>query len=309
MDGVLVVDKPVGPTSHDIVARVRRALGERRVGHAGTLDPGASGVLVLMIGRATRLAPFLSAETKTYDAVVQLGVSTNTYDGAGRPNGPAYSGPWPTRDIVEATLEEFRGTQLQSPPPYSAKKIGGHRSYDLARRHERHGGEAVAPLAVQVSTERVRMTSYADGVVGLDVVCSAGFYVRTLAHDVGERLGTGAHLAALRRTRSGTFTLTQARELASVECSRQAAEAGVTPMSHLLPALPAVTLTAGGTTLASHGRDLGPHDCVPGADCERVFSPDAPLHPAVRLLTASGDLLAIARAVRPGALHPSVVLK
>src|SRR5436190_2245373 len=133
MDGVLVIDKPVGPTSHDVVARVRRAIRERRIGHTGTLDPAASGVLPLVIGRATRLARFLSAGEKRYDACIRLGLVTDTGDATGSPVGAPHAGALPSREAIESALDAFRGTFLQQPPVYSAKMIGGHRSYKLAR--------------------------------------------------------------------------------------------------------------------------------------------------------------------------------
>src|SRR5262252_88967 len=133
MDGLLIIDKPAGPTSHDVVARMRRALGERRIGHTGTLDPAATGVLPLVVGRATRLARFVGASSKSYEAVVRLGVATDTADAAGLPIGPPHDGPLPSRDAIDRALSEFRGTFLQRPPAYSAKKVAGTRSYALAR--------------------------------------------------------------------------------------------------------------------------------------------------------------------------------
>ena len=137
MDGVLVIDKPVGPTSHDVVARVRRALGERRIGHTGTLDPAASGVLPLVVGRATRLAQFLSARDKSYDAIIRLGSSTDTGDAQGHAVGVPHADALPSREAIEEALETFRGTYLQQPPAYSAKRIDGTRSYKLARARAR----------------------------------------------------------------------------------------------------------------------------------------------------------------------------
>ena len=134
MEGLLIIDKPVGPTSHDVVARVRRLLHERRIGHTGTLDPAASGVLPIVLGRATRLARFLSSASKAYEAIVRLGFATTTADAAGDPLGPVFNGPLPDRAAIEAALHAFRGTFLQQPPAFSAKKIGGERSYVLARR-------------------------------------------------------------------------------------------------------------------------------------------------------------------------------
>src|SRR3954468_14870055 len=158
MDGLLVVDKPAGPTSHDVVARARRALGERRIGHTGTLDPGATGVLPRVRGRATRLARFLSASDKTYEATLRLGFATDSGDSAGQPIGTSYEGPWPTRDDIDAALEAFRGTFIQQPPALSAKRIGGERSHRLARAISKQpAASRVAspplPTAVPVTTQ------------------------------------------------------------------------------------------------------------------------------------------------------------
>src|SRR6187397_2594017 len=145
MDGLLVIDKPAGPSSHDVVARLRRVLGEPRIGHTGTLDPGASGVLPLVIGRATRLARFLSASDKSYDAVVRLGVATDTQDAAGTALGPGHQGAWPSRDAIDRALDQFRGTFLQQPPAFSAKRVAGERSYRAARRAKRGATLPAAP--------------------------------------------------------------------------------------------------------------------------------------------------------------------
>ena len=197
MDGVLVVDKPAGPTSHDVVSRVRRVLGTKRIGHTGTLDPLATGVLPLVIGRATRLASLLSGADKEYDAGVRLGLSTETYDAADRVGPP----PDPPPDIdfmrVELALDQFRGTFEQAPPAYSAKKIDGVAAYKLARRHT-----PVQPRSVQVTVAHLALHSYDRGLAQLRVRASAGFYVRSLAHDLGQRLGCGAHLETLRRVRA-----------------------------------------------------------------------------------------------------------
>ena len=214
MDGLLVIDKPVGPTSHDVVARVRRALRERRIGHTGTLDPLATGVLPLVVGRATRLARFLSGSDKSYEAEVRLGVATDTDDAEGLPVGEAHSASWPTRDVIDRALDSFRGQFAQTPPAFSAKKVAGRRSYTIHRGRTRDGVRSVpgpSPLQSQrVTVTQLTLTECAGDRVRLTVICSAGFYVRALARDLGERLGTGAHLAALRRTRVGDLTLDQA---------------------------------------------------------------------------------------------------
>lgn len=301
IDGLLVVDKPAGPTSHDVVDRIRRVLGERRVGHTGTLDPGATGVLVLVIGRATRLARFMAADDKAYDAHITLGLNTDSYDADGTPVGDAFGGPWPPRADVQAALGGLMGARLQRPPAYSAKKIAGRRAYDLARRRQEADSPAVQPDPVAVTLSEALVTRCEHEIVEVRLVCSAGFYVRSLAHDLGVALGTGAHLSALRRTRSGGSTADQATPLGALEGDPAGARARVVPMSAMLPGLPAVTLNEAGASRAVHGNVLGP------GDCRGDVTEGTP--PFLRLFSPGGDLLAIAEATgRPGFLHPSVVL-
>jgi tRNA pseudouridine55 synthase len=297
IEGVLVVDKPKGPTSHDVVARVRRALGERRIGHTGTLDPMATGVLPLVIGRATRLARFFSPGRKEYLADLRLGVATDTYDAEGQPIPQPAAMPPPRREAVEAALDRFQGTYLQTPPAFSAKKIGGVRAHTLARRQE-----AVVPAPVRVTVERVELLALDDDRLRLLIVCSAGFYVRSLAHDLGQVLGCGAHLTALRRIRSGEFGIAEAVALESVERERRSAIERLLPLNRLLESFPGVHLTPQGTDRAAHGSAITPSDLVSAPD--PGFPGDAP---HVRLLTPQGALVAIAEA-RHGVLHPIVVL-
>jgi tRNA pseudouridine55 synthase len=306
MDGLLVVDKPAGPTSHDVVARVRRVLRERRIGHTGTLDPMASGVLPLLIGRATRLARFMAASEKRYDAIVRLGVTTDSRDALGQPLGPPFSGAWPERGDVERVLAAFRGTFLQQPPAFSAKKVGGERSYTLARRSAAAGvatdDPPRLPEPVEVTAYAIEVTAYDAGRIALSLACSSGFYVRSLAHDLGQALGTGGHLEALRRTATGGVTLADAMTLDQIE-QAQAPAAAVMAMDRLLPHLPAVLLSADGARKATHGQDLGPADATSGFPA--TVGPAA----AFRLLDPAGDLRGIGeRSDRPGLLHPAVIL-
>jgi tRNA pseudouridine55 synthase len=329
MDGLLIVDKPAGPTSHEVVARVRRVLGERRIGHTGTLDPAATGVLPLVLGRATRLARFLSAGDKAYEAVVHLGVATDTNDAEGRAAGPSHQGPLPSRDAIDRALDRFRGTFLQQPPAYSAKKIDGRRSYRLARAASRQlscsGAEAPAavlalPAPVSVTAQAIDLIAFDGNRVTLRVECSAGFYVRALAHDLGECLGIGAHLLSLRRTRSGDVTLEQALTLDAIERDSACGVRSVIPLSRMLPELSSVTLTSGGVRHAVHGRDIGPADTHEGMGfvirdlgfgegvCEsRTPNPQSQVF--VRLVDPAGELVAIATSGGAlGVLHPAVVL-
>ena len=302
MDGLLVVDKPVGPTSHDVVARVRRITGERRIGHTGTLDPRASGVLPLVLGRATRLARFLAAADKSYTAVVRLGVATDTYDADGRPVGGPYTGPGPDRVAIEGALEGFRGTFFQRPPAFSAKKVSGVRSYRTARQ-ERAASDAASsaepPPAVEVTVFDLRLIEANGFTVKLSVTCSSGFYVRTLAHDLGQRLGCGGHLAELERTRSGDLPLSEATPLEQLERDPAVAGSMLIPMARILTGLPAATLTEEGARRARHGRTLGDAEVATRTPAEG---------PVTRLLDPAGDLVGIAESRGGRLLHPVVIL-
>jgi len=296
LDGVLVVDKPVGPTSHDVVALVRRALREKRIGHTGTLDPLASGVLPLVIGRATRLASLLSSSEKEYEAGVRLGASTDTYDAASLPLGASPpSPPAVDRDAVEAALDRFRGPFEQMPPAYSAKKVGGVAAYKLARRQE-----PAALRAVPVATHTLVLVAYDDGLVTLRMVTTPGFYVRSLAHDLGQLLGCGAYLESLRRTRAGAFDLASAVPLEVIGRDPEAAVAKLVPLEQLAPELPAVRVTPRGATRVAHGNFLAVNDFAEKGS--------GPVSGAVRVFDEGVRLLAIGRYGPDGVLRPSVVL-
>jgi tRNA pseudouridine55 synthase len=272
-----------------------------KVGHTGTLDPLASGVLPLVLGRATRLAQFLSSAEKEYDAEIRLGVSTTTYDKAGeivdRPSARSVA------DVTEAEIQDavagFRGTHMQQPPSFSAKKIGGDRAYDLARRN--------APVVLQpaqVVAHALEILDWDGERLRVRLVCSAGFYVRSLAQGLGDRLGTGAHLSGLVRTRSGDFSLESAISLAELEQKPDLAAEKVIRLNRLLPKLPALTLTQTGATLAAKGGFISP---------AHLDGPQRTLPVGkVRLLHPDGHLVAIAeqRPAGPvGFLHPGVVLE
>ena len=252
MDGVLIIDKPAGMTSHDVIARVRRIVGERRVGHTGTLDPFATGVLIVLVGKATRLAQFLIRSVKEYEAVIRLGFATDTGDVTGKPLAAIAekTDPWRKAEIEEA-LATLRGAIEQVPPMYSAKKLGGKKLYELARR-----GEEVKREAVRVTIHSLELIGNSGGSfpqniegttdIRVRVACSAGTYVRTLAEDLGKRLGVGAHVAELRRTKAGNFGLTEATTLNQLEESVRQNSLGdllVTP-DFALEFLPCVSLNS-----------------------------------------------------------------
>jgi tRNA pseudouridine55 synthase len=268
MHGVLVVAKPAGPTSHDVVALVRRLAATRRIGHGGTLDPFASGVLPLFLGGATRLVEYHLADDKAYRATFCFGATSTTDDLDGELTPLA--APAPTREAVETALAGFRGPQLQQPPVYSAVQVGGRRAYAMAR-----AGETVDLPPRSVEFHALEMLEW-DGtdperpIAIIDVRCSAGTYVRALARDLGARLGSGAYLGALIRSASGPFTLEAARSLDAI---RDAAAArgpdGVRelllPSDTGLDALPAVTLTIEEIADALQGRFVRPAAGLRGA--------------------------------------------
>ena len=301
---MLVVDKTEGPTSHDVVALARRALGVSRIGHTGTLDPMATGVLPLVIGRATRLAQFLTASDKSYEATIAFGRTTDTYDASGKV--VTTSDRRPTRDALAAAIEAFRGTFEQTPPAFSAKSIDGERSYDLARKSARRGGSsdppARRPKAVPVTVKRLQLLSFDGDTARFEMDVAAGFYVRSLAHDLGAALDCGAVLSALRRTRSGEFGLDRAVPLADVlQHPRESLAARQVPFRDLLPELPSVRLrSALQLERLKNGVEMGPGDLV---------APLPALPPIVRLLGPEGDLVGLARPGKtPGNLHGWVVL-
>ena len=298
MDGVLVVDKPHGLTSHDVVVVARRCLHESRIGHTGTLDPLATGVLPLACGRATRLVRFLSASEKHYDATIRFGLTTDSYDVTG--TEVSRSDTVPTREAVECALESLRGSHLQMPPAFSAKKVAGQRAYAMARRAE---PVALQPVPVRLMTTDLLEFTGATARVALS--CSAGFYVRSLAHAIGEQVGTGACLEALRRTRGGAFDLSHAVTLDDLQRDPTDAAARAVPLERLLLDLPSARLTDEGRNRVSHGQDV---------DRAHVWPEDSACletHAAewVRLLDSGGRLLALGTPSRsPHALHPAVVL-
>lgn len=332
MDGALIIDKPAGMTSHDVVARVRRIIGERRVGHTGTLDPFATGVLVVLLGRATRLSQFLSGAEKEYEAVIRLGYATDTGDVTGARiispslhaergsggevggNAQPHSQSLPTSgeggilDIgaIEAAMASLTGEIEQVPPMYSAKKIAGRKLYEHARR-----GEEIDRQPVRVTISEFELLNHdgerepnQDGAVDLRarVVCSAGTYIRTLAEDLGKRLGIGAHLAELRRTRAGRFTIEKAITLEKLEdlvLNEAVKNILITP-SNALSHLPALELCKDDEARVLNGIDL-----IVEPATARMWADEQ----AIRL-TLSEELLAVGFYERgKGVVHPQVVIK
>jgi tRNA pseudouridine55 synthase len=229
-DGLLLVDKGGGLTSHDVVQKVRRLLKQKKIGHCGTLDPDATGLLLLTLGTATRLTRFLIRAPKVYEGVLRLGVATDTYDASGRVVAavPAETVAALSLETVAEAMRRFEGEIEQKPPPYSAKKVNGVKYYELARR-----GEEVPEEAKEVTVfEFSPLGELADGRIGFRLACSSGTYARGLAHDLGAALGVGGHLAELRRTRIGSFAVESAVTVARLE---EAVAAGETPGTAWIP--------------------------------------------------------------------------
>jgi len=254
VSGVLVLDKPVGLTSHDVVQIIRRGTGIRRAGHTGTLDPRASGVLVVLIGPAVRLSEFVSASDKRYQATIRLGASSDTYDAEGVvTSAPTTSFEDITEEHFNEILQQFVGEIEQVPPPFSAVKVKGRRAYDMARE-----GEEVELLPRIINVYSLEILEWAPPEVVIDVYCSSGTYVRSLANDLGKSLGTGAYLVGLRRTKSGRFTLRDAVPLRRLQ---EAFDAGnwyrfLIPAAEALADWPMIELDADEVELVRHGHRL-----------------------------------------------------
>lgn len=301
MDGLLCIDKHPGPTSHDIVAAIRKILRIRKAGHCGTLDPAASGVLLVALGRAARLSSFLSRHDKTYSGTIRLGFSTDTYDASGHAISEICS-IYPTRHDIEQAMREMEGDILQVPPPFSAKKVAGVRSYELARK-----GKPVDLHPVPVSVRAFKLREYSPPFFHFETRCSAGTYVRSLAHDLGVRLSCGAHLTELVRTASGPFILPMCVSLTRLHEAAAAGEVEnvVIPLEEMLPEIPAVVLDEEAAARASHGSGIAP---PPDVLLSGVApdDPDAPL----RLFGPDGSLIALARRTADGSsLQPFLVLR
>ncbi|MCK9419474.1 MAG: tRNA pseudouridine(55) synthase TruB [Nitrospirae bacterium] len=291
MDGVLNINKPSGVTSHDVVESVRKILHERRIGHTGTLDPLATGVLVLCAGRATRIAQYLEAGEKEYKAIMRLGVTTDTLDADGLIRETKSYTP-PDRQKIIDVLPGFIGSIMQRPPAYSAVKVAGIPSYKLAREGK---AELLKPRPVTIYT--IELTAFEDPEVSLTVRCSKGVYIRTLCAELGEALGMGAHLTALERTRSGRFSIDRAITLDQLQAMMAAGngEQALTPIDDALAAFPAIPISEAETVRVLHGNQIS---------CPPSFAHITSDH--VRLHSPAGRLLGLARIVE-GVLKPDLV--
>jgi len=297
MNQVLIIDKPAGMTSHDVIDRVRRILGLRSVGHLGTLDPAATGVLPLVVGNFTRLAQFYLGAEKQYEGTIRLGNATDTYDADGEPTGPeeerraaAARATTIDKDRVREAASRFLGAIEQLPPPFSAKKIKGIPAYKLARRREE---VQLAPVSVTVHELDLHLQP--DALVSFRARVSSGTYIRSIAHDLGHTLGCGAHLESLRRTAHGEFTLADAHTL---EALANDAPKDFTPFflhpRKLLPQIPCVTANEDQIALIRHGRAVNLSEMSKSQ--------------YVKVFAGQSELIAIAARVAGTLFHPKIVL-
>lgn len=302
VDGLLIIDKPEGITSHDVVDRVRRALRMKRIGHTGTLDPLATGVLVLCLGKATRLQRFFMGSDKEYMARIRLGFATDTYDRTGNPLPPVAASKEVMEEQIQRALADLHGTREQLPPMFSAKKQAGRRLYKLARR-----GQEVPRTPVRVSIYALELRPEAGEILhrnddgtsdfSLFVKCSAGTYIRSLAHEIGQRLGCGGHLLALRRIAAGDFRIEQAIPLEEFERLARSGEAGerVIALAQIPLNLPTITLSPAEAEKLRQGQAVKRNQATDGTYC--------------KLVDVRGNLLAVGQMVAAGnVIQPRIVL-
>lgn len=300
IEGILLINKPSGLTSHDVVKNLRLVSGWKKIGHFGTLDPLATGLLLVGIGRATKLFPVLSRLPKVYRATVRLGWATDTYDAEGKPLSPPCSESPPREELLRL-LQELKGEREQLPPPYSAKKYRGRSLYYLARR-----GQPVPLRPVKINIYELELLDYRPPDLFLEVRCSSGTYIRSLAHEIGQKAGCGAHLAQLTRLSIGPFELAKAFSLEEVarRIEENRPEMVLLPMERLLEETPKAVLKPGIEGVLTKGRPL-----PAGALHTIITSETAPSFPSleklIRLFSQEGKFLGLARfGDKPGTIVP-----
>jgi tRNA pseudouridine55 synthase len=306
MNGLILVDKPAGCTSHDVVLSLRKALSERHIGHFGTLDPMATGLLVAAAGKAPRFFRFFSNDTKTYAGRIRLGLATDTYDAQGEPLS-AECTEMPGEPALRAAMSAYRGEIRQVPPPYSAKKFKGQPFYKLAR-----AGRETPQTPCNVVIHRFELLRYEPPEADVEVTCSAGTYIRSLAHDLGRDLGCGAHLTQLRRTASGPYTIDRALSLDQIGDLAAAGETDrfLIPLEALLPDRPRIVLEEADTRLVRNGQSRPIDRLQATPDISPVLSSlTGPEPTVVKLFNSQGKLIALARRdEEKQMLHPFLVL-
>jgi tRNA pseudouridine55 synthase len=306
MDGLILVDKPQNFTSHDIVLKTRNILNTKKIGHCGTLDPLATGLMLLALGKATRLFPFLSKSDKIYEGSIRLGFATDTYDSAGKPTS-AEDKNYPPKGYLSKTMKKFEGDIQQLPPPYSAKKYKGKPLYLLAR-----GKKEFELRPSKVFVHFFQLRKYNPPLLEFKVKCSSGTYVRSLAHDLGQDLGCGAHLSELTRTDVGNYNLKESR---TIEEIRGLTEAGKTaefliPLESLLPEFPKIILGKRGFILAQNGNLISPEDIQKVIlDESSTAAVSSQEETVFRMFSLGGKLLALAKEVpEKHCFHPFLVI-
>lgn len=302
VSGVLVMDKPAGMTSHDVVVAARRLLHIKQVGHFGTLDPFATGVLPLSVGRATRFAQFYLKSRKAYEGVIRFGFSTDTYDATGKPASDPVPAPIEPR-ALEEIFRALTGRVMQTPPPFSAKRVAGTRAYKLARQHK---PVSLAPVEVEIYA--LELLSLDNGRARFAVECSGGTYVRSLAHDVGQKLACPAHLESLRRTAVAEFTEPRALTLGALEAAvREDKLAGcLVPLEALLPGCPELVVRGREETSVRHGH---PFELAQALRPDRGQAPGcAHAVTLLKIMNPERRLIAVARHVAGNIYHPDLVL-
>jgi tRNA pseudouridine55 synthase len=289
MNGVIVIDKPPGLTSHDVVNRVRRILGQRSVGHLGTLDPSATGVLPVVLGNLTRLAQFYVHSEKTYEGVIRFGFATDTYDADGEPTTPKQEVQL-NRDELKGMASQFQGIIEQTPPPFSAKKIAGVPAYKLARKNKE-----VVLKPVRVEIKEFEILDTMDDRATFRAHVASGTYIRSVAHEMGRKLGCGAHLDSLHRTTVAEFAIEDAHSLPALEAAMQQgiAESLFIHPRKLVPYLPSVTATEESAAFIRSGR--------------AVNLPEMSRAPQVKVFYGQSDLIAIATRIAGTLFHPRIV--
>jgi len=302
ISGVLIIDKPAGLTSHDVVAQVRRILGIRQVGHFGTLDPFATGVLPVSVGKATRFAQFYLKSRKAYEGTIRFGFSTDTYDTTGQPTSESSSVVL-DRDILEKIFREFTGRLMQTPPPFSAKHVGGVRAYELARQQK---PVSLAPVEVEIYALELLGIERQD--VQFAVECSGGTYVRSLAHDLGQKVRCGAFLAGLRRTGVAEFKESQAVTLdrLAAAAEEERIENCLVPLEALLPEFPELVVRGRQEVGVRHGHAF---ELAQSTRASRGANAGcSPVAALLKILNGERRLIAVARHVDGSVYHPDLVL-
>lgn len=306
IDGIVLVNKPEGCTSHDIVDALRNILNQKKTGHFGTLDPMATGLLLIALGKATRLFPFFSKLDKEYRGEITLGFATDSYDATGVPTTPS-SNKFPNEDVLKHTIQSFVGEQTQIPPAFSAKKYKGQPLYKLARAQKE-----VSPAPAQINVQLFQLERYSPPQLGFIIRCSSGTYIRSLAHDLGKKLGCGAMLSRLERTCVGAFSLEDAYTLDGIEslAKRNCVSEAVLPIEELLPEFPKLILKDSAVLVAQNGNTLYPEHVlklIPAEAAEADFNLKEPT--IFRVFNPQGKLMAFARKKSDShGLHPFLVI-